>query len=136
MTPIRDIASRVRRRPVFRLATVLALVSGLVLAAAGLSACSPAASVSRPASADEPDFGPNVYIFRPSMPASSIEAKINRIARQQAGNQFGTNRYALLFEPGIYGSAAHPLFLQVGYYTSVAGLGVSPGDVVINGAVD
>ena len=136
MTPIRDIASRVRRRPVFRLATVLALVSGLVLAAVGLSACSPAASVSRPASADQPDFGPNVYVFRPSMPASSIEAKINQIARQQAGNQFGTNRYALLFEPGIYGSAAHPLFLQVGYYTSVAGLGASPGDVVINGAVD
>jgi len=136
MTPIRDIASRVRRRPVFRLATVLALVSGLVLAATGLSACSPAASVSRPTSADEPNFGPNVYVFRPSMPASSIEARINQIARQQAGNQFGTNRYALLFQPGIYGSAAHPLFLQVGYYTSVAGLGASPGDVVINGAVD
>ncbi|HEX3714538.1 MAG TPA: adenylyl cyclase [Trebonia sp.] len=45
-------------------------------------------------------------------------------------------RYALLFEPGTYGSAVHPLFLQVGYYTSVAGLGSSPGDVVINGAVD
>ena len=136
MTPIRDIPSRVRRRPVFRLATVLALASGLVLAAAGLSACSPAASVSGPASAGQPDFGPNVYVFRPSMPASSIEAKINQIARQQAGNQFGANRYALLFEPGTYGSAAHPLFLQVGYYTSVAGLGASPGDVVINGAVD
>jgi hypothetical protein len=51
---------------------------------------------------------------------------------RQSGNQ----RYALLFEPGTYGSAAHPLFLQVGYYTSVAGLGGSPGDVVINGAVD
>ncbi len=136
MTPIRDTASRVPPRPVFRLATVLALVIGLVLAAAGLSACSPAPSVSRPASAGEPDFGPNVYVFRPSMPASSIEAKVNQIARRQAGNQFGTSRYALLFEPGTYGSAAHPLFLQVGYYTSVAGLGASPGGVVINGAVD
>src|SRR5579862_9571044 len=120
MTPIRDIASRVRRRPGVCLATVPALVSGFVLAAAGLSACSPAASVSKPASAGEPDFGPNVYIFRPSMPASSIGATINQIARQQAGNQFGASRYALLFEPGTYGSAAHPLFLQVGYYTSVA----------------
>jgi hypothetical protein len=33
-------------------------------------------------------------------------------------------------------SAADPLLLQVGYYTSVAGLGASPADVVINGAVD
>ncbi len=134
--PTQDIGSRVRPRPAFRLATVLALVSGLVLAGAGLSACDPAASVSRPAPAGQPDFGPNVHVFRPSMPASSIAATVNRIARQQAGDQFGPNRYALLFEPGTYGSAVHPLFLQVGYYTSVAGLGVSPGDVVINGAVD
>ena len=30
----------------------------------------------------------------------------------------------------------HPLIFQVGYYTSVAGLGLSPNDVVINGAID
>jgi len=70
------------------------------------------------------------------MPPSRIEAEVNSIASRQAGNQFGSQRYALLFEPGTYGSAAHPLFLQVGYYTTVAGLGASPGDVVINGAVD
>jgi hypothetical protein len=70
------------------------------------------------------------------MPAGSIQTKINQIAVAQAGNQFGQQRYALLFEPGTYGSAAHPLYLQVGYYTSVAGLGASPGDVVINGAID
>ncbi len=67
---------------------------------------------------------------------SRIQATVNSIASQQAGSQFGSRRYALLFEPGTYGSAADPLFLQVGYYTSVAGLGSSPGDVVINGAVD
>jgi hypothetical protein len=70
------------------------------------------------------------------MPQSQIQATVDSIASQQAGNQFGTQRYALLFEPGTYGSAADPLFFQVGYYTSVAGLGASPGDVVINGAVD
>jgi len=70
------------------------------------------------------------------MPQSRIQATVDSIARRQAGNQFGDQRYALLFEPGTYGSAAHPMFLQVGYYTSVAGLGASPGDVVINGAVD
>ncbi|MBO0815347.1 MAG: adenylyl cyclase [Actinobacteria bacterium] len=86
--------------------------------------------------AGAPDFGPNVYIFSPSMPQSQIQATVDAIASQQVGNQFGTQRYALLFEPGTYGSAANPLFFQVGYYTSVAGLGASPGDVVINGAVD
>src|ERR1017187_7165827 len=70
------------------------------------------------------------------MPPSHIQAMVNSIASRQAGNQFGNQRYALLFEPGTYGSAKDPLFLQVGYYTSVAGLGASPGDVVINGAVD
>ena len=93
-------------------------------------------SASRTASPGQPDFGPNVYVFSPSMPQSRIQATVNSIASQQAGEQFGTQRYALLFEPGTYGSAADPLFLQVGYYTSVAGLGPSPGNVVINGAVD
>ena len=55
--------------------------------------------------------------------------------RQQVPNQFGPQRYALLFKPGTYGSAAQPLNFQVGYYTAVAGLGASPGDVVINGSV-
>src|SRR5579875_451196 len=38
----------------------------------------------------------------------------------------GTQRYALLFEPGTYGSSTDPLNFQVGYYTTVAGLGLSP----------
>ncbi len=70
------------------------------------------------------------------MPQSQIQATVNAIASQQVPNQFGTQRYALLFEPGTYGSAANPLIFQVGYYTQVAGLGASPGDVVINGSVD
>jgi hypothetical protein len=70
------------------------------------------------------------------MPQSQIQATVDSIASQQVSNQFGTQRYALLFEPGTYGSAADPLILQVGYYTEVAGLGGMPGDVVINGEVD
>jgi hypothetical protein len=81
------------------------------------------------------DLGPNVIVFDPSMPTSEIQAKVDAIAAQQVSNEFGTQRYALLFEPGTYGSAANPLNFQVGYYTSVAGLGRSPGDVVINGSV-
>ena len=95
-----------------------------------------ARGVARLSAPGPPHLGPNVFVFSPRMPASRIEATVNSIAGRQADNQFGPQRYAFLFQPGTYGSAAHPLFIEVGYYTSVAGLGSSPGDVVINGAVD
>jgi hypothetical protein len=84
----------------------------------------------------QPDFGPNVVIFDPSMPTSQIQATVDAIASQQVDNEMGPQRYALLFKPGTYGSAAEPLVIQVGYYTEVAGLGASPADVTINGHVD
>jgi hypothetical protein len=86
--------------------------------------------------AQPPDFGPNVMVFNPGMPLSQIQAAVNAIATQQVSNQFGTQRYALLFMPGTYGTASNPLIFQVGYYTEVAGLGASPADVVINGTID
>ena len=70
------------------------------------------------------------------MPQSQIQATVDAISAQQVPNQFGTERYALLFEPGTYGTAANPLIFQVGYYTEVAGLGHNPGDVTINGTID
>jgi hypothetical protein len=95
------------------------------------------------AASGEPDFGPNVFIFSPDMPQSEIQAIINTVANQQVSNQFGTQRYALLFKPGTYGlkkdpqtGKPNPLTVPVGYYTMVAGLGQSPNDVVINGAVN
>jgi hypothetical protein len=99
-----------------------------------LFALVPIASAARPSK--QPNFGPNVYIFNPSMPLSQIQSTVNTIANQQVSNQFGTQRYALLFEPGTYGSSTNPLNFQIGYYTTVAGLGQSPGDVVINGSID
>jgi hypothetical protein len=87
------------------------------------------------AAAPGPDLGPNVVVFDPSMSTSAIQARVDAIAAQQVSSEFGTQRYALLFEPGTYGSADHPLNFQIGYYTAVAGLGRSPGDVVVNGSV-
>src|SRR5437762_11137285 len=84
----------------------------------------------------QPDFGPNVKIFDPSMPTSQIKATVDAIASQQVSNEFGTQRYALLFMPGTYGSVADPLNFQVGYYTEVAGLGSSPSDVTVDGTID
>jgi hypothetical protein len=94
-----------------------------------------ALALSGGAAAATPDLGPNVIVFDSSMPTSQIQATVDTIASKQVSNQFGTDRYALLFEPGTYGSASDPLNFQVGYYTSIAGLGRSPGDVVINGSV-
>jgi hypothetical protein len=81
-------------------------------------------------------LGPNVYVFTPSMSQASIQSTINTIDNQQAYNQFGTQRDALLFAPGTYGSAANPLTIPVGYYTSIAGLGQNPNQVTINGTID
>src|SRR6266496_2664242 len=83
-----------------------------------------------------PEFGPSVKVFDPSMPTSEIQATVDAIAAQQVDNEMGAQRYALLFKPGTYGTAANPLVFQVGYYTEVAGLGASPTDVTINGHVD
>lgn len=77
-----------------------------------------------------PDLGPNVSVFDPSMPASQIQSRINQVYGQQETNQFGSQRYALLFTPGTY-----DVDVPVGYYTEVAGLGASPDDVTINGGV-
>jgi hypothetical protein len=77
-----------------------------------------------------PDFGPNVTVFDPSMSASSIQSKLDSVFSQQETNQFGSARQALLFKPGTYSANAN-----VGFYTQVAGLGFSPDDVTINGAV-
>jgi hypothetical protein len=70
------------------------------------------------------------------MPESQIQARVDSLAAEQVPNQFGSARYALLFEPGTYGSSTNPLIFQLGYYTQVAGLGASPADVTINGSVD
>ena len=111
------------------------LVAGIMVAAASSAGVSAALADDREGSG-QPEFGPNVYVFSPSTPQSEIQAKVNAVASQQVSNQFGTQRYALLFLPGTYGSKANPLSFQLGYYTAVAGLGLSPQDVVINGSID
>ncbi len=84
----------------------------------------------------EPDLGPNVLVFDPSMPTGEIQSQVDAVAAQQLDDEMGGRRYALMFEPGTYGTAAEPLVFQVGYYTEVLGLGRNPTDVTINGHVD
>jgi hypothetical protein len=80
------------------------------------------------AAADVPDFGPNVLIFDPSM--TGIQSQLDAIFAKQEKGEFNSNRYACLFKPGHYN-----LDVQVGYYTQILGLGPSPDDVDITGAV-
>ncbi|WP_241778834.1 coagulation factor 5/8 type domain-containing protein [Streptomyces sp. AcH 505] len=81
-------------------------------------------------SADAPDLGPNVDVFDPSTPTADIQGRLDEVFQQQETNQFGEERHAELFKPGSYDVDAN-----VGFYTQVAGLGLSPDDVNINGAV-
>ncbi|MFJ9784826.1 RICIN domain-containing protein [Amycolatopsis sp. NPDC101161] len=78
----------------------------------------------------QPDFGPNVVVFDPSMSSSAIQSRLNSIFSQQERNQFGSQRYAVMFKPGTYAND-----VNVGFYTQVLGLGLSPDAVTINGAV-
>ena len=113
-----------------RATTILSLAVALV--ALGSSAGAGGSSAATPAS----PFGPNVIVFDPSMAVGQIQATVDAIHAQQVDAEMGTNRYALLFMPGVYGSAAQPLQLKVGYYTEIAGLGASPTDVTINGKIE
>jgi hypothetical protein len=77
-------------------------------------------------------FGKNVFVFDQAMDMKDIQTVIDTIFIRQSGkrSEFSKNRYALLFKPGTYN-----LDIKIDYYMHVAGLGESPEDVVINGAV-
>ncbi|MGW7200894.1 discoidin domain-containing protein [Streptomyces chryseus] len=75
------------------------------------------------------DLGPNVHVFEPSTPG--IQAKLDDVFKQQESAQFGSGRHAFFFKPGTYNN----LNAQIGFYTSIAGLGLKPDDTTINGDV-
>src|SRR6516165_2200211 len=126
--------TRLRLRPRRTVLVLAALAAAAGFAAAPAQVA--AADTSICPDANVAAFGPNVCVFNTTMSQASIQADLDNIASQQVSNQFGSQRFAIFLEPGTYGSATHPLIFQVGYYTSVAGLGLHPGDVVINGSIN
>jgi hypothetical protein len=78
----------------------------------------------------DPDLGPNVLIFDPSMPRAAIQQRLDAVFREQERAHFTEARYAILFKPGDY-----DVDVNVGFLTQIAGLGDLPGDVVIAGHV-
>jgi hypothetical protein len=77
-----------------------------------------------------PDFGPNVLIFNPSMPAADLQTQIDKVYATQHRNEFGPDRNAILFLPGDY-----HVDVPIGFYTQILGLGASPDSVHITGNV-
>ena len=74
------------------------------------------------------DLGPNVHVFDPSMGTAAVQSAVDSVFSAQETNQFGTRRDALLFKPGQYN-----INVNVGFNTSVIGLGRNPDDVNIGG---
>ncbi|WP_432840995.1 discoidin domain-containing protein [Dactylosporangium sp. CA-092794] len=96
---------------------------------------SPSVTPSAPPSGPElpggGDLGANVIVFDPSQSSATIQAKLDQIFTQQEKNQFGQERYQFLFKPGSYSG----LNAQLGFYTSINGLGQNPQDVQIHGDI-
>jgi hypothetical protein len=136
-----------RVRPLIIAAALVAGALAAVPASAAVIGSSPSTAAASAAStsttslcpdADTAALGPNVCVFTPAMTQAAIQADLNAISTQQVpvAAQFDSDRYAVFFEPGTYGSAADPLIFQVGYYTEVAGLGALPSNTVVNGAIE
>jgi hypothetical protein len=118
----------------------MAGIAAIALALGALNATAAQATepddVASATSVTAPAFGANVKIFDPSMTTAEIQTAVDAIAAEQVDAEFTTQRYALLFKPGTYGTPEAPLSFEVGYYTEVAGLGASPTDVTINGTIN
>lgn len=83
-----------------------------------------------------PDFGPNVAVVSPDTPLDEVQAMLDDLVTAQVDAEMSTARHSVLFLPGAYGTAEQPLQARVGYYTEIAGLGASPGDVDITGKIE
>ncbi|MBE1878561.1 RICIN domain-containing protein [Myceligenerans pegani] len=77
-----------------------------------------------------PDLGPNVEVFDTSMSDSAIQARLDAVFDAQEEAQFGDARKAFLFYPGGYDVDAN-----IGFFTQIAGLGLTPDATNVNGHV-
>jgi len=74
-----------------------------------------------------------MHIFDTTMSAATIQTQLTNdfnLLKDTVTAQFAENRAAEVFKPGTYNVTAN-----VGFYESIAGAGLNPTDVVINGDV-
>ena len=120
--------------PNSRTVNAIALKSGSTTSPVSSASYTIGTQAGCPTQSDTPNFGPNVRIFDPGMSAATIQAQLDTDFNNQKDTltaQFADRRVAHLFKPGTYNNVHD----NVGFYTSVAGLGQNPGDVLINGDV-
>ena len=125
-------------RRVFAFAAVVAVLLVGGVSSASAAASPPCTTAPTPfATVPANPFGANVTIFNPSMSVASINAALNAAS--------GGQRRQFFFLPGTYGdpsitpataTTSNVIQAQVASGTKVSGLGASPCDVVINGALD
>jgi len=88
-----------------------------------------------PTYSDTPDFGANVHIYDHSMSDAAIQSSLDSVFNAQKDTlsaQFATRRDALVFKPS---STPYNVGANIGFNTSILGVGQNPDDVRINGAV-
>jgi ricin-type beta-trefoil lectin protein len=88
-----------------------------------------------PTYSDTPDFGPNVHIYDHSMSDAAIQSSLDSVFNAQKDTnsaQFGNRRDALVFKPS---TTPYNVGANIGFNTSILGVGQNPDDVRINGAV-
>jgi hypothetical protein len=110
--------------------TILLILLCSILARAQVDVSHPQVDATTATASASPNFGPNVRIFAPAMSMADIQKQLADVyARQQS--EFGVNRCALFFKPGVYTN----LDVNLTFYMQVIGLGQMPDDVVIHGNV-
>ena len=77
----------------------------------------------------DPLLGDHVIVFHDTDNMKEIARIINDLESSMRREQFSENRYAIYFAPGNYTKAG---ILNIGYYTSMAGLGITPYEVKVN----
>ncbi|MBR3644806.1 MAG: hypothetical protein IKN54_00150, partial [Lachnospiraceae bacterium] len=83
---------------------------------------------SEPVSYEIDKFGANTYIFEETDSKDAIQGVMDAAYDKSEAGQFGTDRYAFMFKPS---EQLYDVTVNVGFYTQVAGLGISPEDVKI-----
>lgn len=77
-------------------------------------------------------FGINTNIFEPTDNLNEVQAYIDEVYKETEAGQFGSGRYAFMFAPGKYNNASSDLTVKIGFYTQVAGMGISPEDTEVD----
>lgn len=79
---------------------------------------------------DRTIFGERVWVFSDDMDMQDMQQVLAQIHERQGGQEFTDRRFALAFKPGTY-----ELDVTVDFYVQALGLGKTPDETVIHGAV-